>query len=274
MNALRLVHAARQDVIPHITRNDHPLSTSSTPTISAAVASVPFQPTPASFEERSRKGDDDYVKRPPNAFILYRSWKSKVLTGDGKKYRQVDLNKTIAAQWKALSPEERACWVDLAKTKACEHKMRYPNYRYRPRRVAKNNDSAPAWPPYQAIFSPASGHSHMPTPASFNVSALPSVYPTSFFGTPATVDTAHTASGDHHLGHPHESGSADVSSSSTASADAVLSMGGADFDIECRSEPSLPEIPALDVEMNFGMDEQAMDRDWQALVASWTWAEA
>ncbi|KAJ7191760.1 hypothetical protein GGX14DRAFT_338956, partial [Mycena pura] len=71
--------------------------------------------------------------RPPNAFILYRSWKSKVLTADSDgDHRQVDLNKTIASQWRALSPQQRAWWVALAKTKAHEHKMRHPDYRYRP----------------------------------------------------------------------------------------------------------------------------------------------
>ena len=98
-------------------------------------------------ERRPRKGDEDYIKRPENAFILFRRKcceERNVVEGseDGqggsaapvKKQRQADLSKMISQQWKSLSPEERQRWEDLAKEKKKEHEQMYPNYVYRPQR--------------------------------------------------------------------------------------------------------------------------------------------
>ena len=98
-------------------------------------------------ERRPRKGDEDYIKRPENAFILFRRKCCEERNGtegpeDGqsgsaapvKKQRQADLSKMISQQWKSLSPEERQRWEDLAKEKKKEHEQMYPNYVYRPQR--------------------------------------------------------------------------------------------------------------------------------------------
>lgn len=99
-------------------------------------------------ERRPKKGDDDYVKRPENAFILFRrkccedrQLAEDVATADGptKKQRQADLSKTISQQWKSLSTEERQFWEKMAKDKKKEHEALYPNYVYRPQR-AKDKD--------------------------------------------------------------------------------------------------------------------------------------
>jgi len=101
-------------------------------------------------ERRPKKGDEDYIKRPENAFILFRrkccedrnlaQGAGDAGEGDGsapptKKQRQADLSKTISQQWKSLSAEERQYWEDLAKEKKKEHEALYPNYVYRPQRV-------------------------------------------------------------------------------------------------------------------------------------------
>lgn len=96
-------------------------------------------------ERRPKKGDEDYVKRPENAFILFRrkcceDRQAQDEADDGasgpvKKQRQADLSKTISQQWKSLSAEERVYWEELAKEKKKEHEAMYPNYVYRPQRV-------------------------------------------------------------------------------------------------------------------------------------------
>jgi len=83
-------------------------------------------------ERRPKKGDEDYIKRPENAFILFRrkccedrnlaQGAGEAAEGDvsaqpTKKQRQADLSKTISQQWKSLSAEERQYWEDLAKEK-------------------------------------------------------------------------------------------------------------------------------------------------------------
>lgn len=98
-------------------------------------------------ERRPRKGDEDYIKRPENAFILFRRKcceERNVTDGpeDGqcgsvapvKKQRQADLSKMISQQWKSLTPEEKQRWESLAKEKKKEHEQMYPNYVYRPQR--------------------------------------------------------------------------------------------------------------------------------------------
>ncbi|KZT07116.1 uncharacterized protein LAESUDRAFT_133265 [Laetiporus sulphureus 93-53] len=94
-------------------------------------------------ERRPKKGDDDYIKRPENAFILFRRKccedrqaqdEADEQSGPVKKQRQADLSKTISQQWKSLSTEERQYWEELAKEKKKEHEAMYPNYVYRPQR--------------------------------------------------------------------------------------------------------------------------------------------
>jgi len=100
-------------------------------------------------ERRPKKGDEDYIKRPENAFILFRRQccedrqkaqdEAAALEGPAKKQRQADLSKTISQQWKSLSADERKFWENLAKAKKAEHEIAYPNYVYRPQR-AKDKD--------------------------------------------------------------------------------------------------------------------------------------
>ena len=99
-------------------------------------------------ERRPKKGDEDYIKRPENAFILFRRKccedrqqaidDAEETAAPIKKQRQADLSKAISQQWKSLSTDERQYWEDLAKTKKKEHELMYPNYVYRPQRVKKS----------------------------------------------------------------------------------------------------------------------------------------
>ncbi|KAJ7506123.1 hypothetical protein B0H11DRAFT_1974841, partial [Mycena galericulata] len=146
----------------------------------ATPAPVPRKSSSRAEERRPKKGDDDYVKRPENAFILFRrqccqdearalsspspapSAPSPIASGPspadppappanppGKKQRQADLSKMISQKWKALSPEERAHWEGLAKEKKREHETLHPNYVYRPQRSRPRN-SISAAPPSSA----------------------------------------------------------------------------------------------------------------------------
>ncbi|KAI9062023.1 hypothetical protein FKP32DRAFT_1677637 [Trametes sanguinea] len=120
-------------------------------------------------ERRPKKGEVGYIKRPENAWMLFRkqhvrdaaavreeavarakaakaakddaamseTGQSEEATSDeakAKKTRQADLSKSLSQQWKNLPPEEKRYWEELAKQKKEEHKMMYPNYQYRPQR--------------------------------------------------------------------------------------------------------------------------------------------
>jgi len=97
--------------------------------------------TSSEIEHRPKKGDEDYVKRPENAFILFRRHcceerqaAAEEADTPAKKQRQADLSKTISQQWKSLSADERQVWEDRAKEKKKEHEQLHPNYVYRPQR--------------------------------------------------------------------------------------------------------------------------------------------
>lgn len=100
-------------------------------------------------ERRPKKGDEDYVKRPENAFILFRRKcvddreAAAAEAGEPlKKMRQADLSKMISQQWKSLSPEDRQYWENLAKEKKREHEQLHPDYVYRPTRTKKSTTRA------------------------------------------------------------------------------------------------------------------------------------
>jgi hypothetical protein len=102
-------------------------------------------------ERRPKKGDEDYIKRPENAFILFRrkcceerqaAEEDSSAGGLTKKQRQADLSKTISQQWKSLTPEERKYWEELAKERKKEHAQMYPGYVYRPQRVRDKDGKA------------------------------------------------------------------------------------------------------------------------------------
>ncbi|KAJ3009799.1 hypothetical protein NUW54_g2671 [Trametes sanguinea] len=79
-----------------------------------------------------------HIKRPPNAFILYRAEQlvtfAPSASEDGRRHRQADLSKAISRTWNSLKKEQKQPWYDLAKEKASEHRKLYPEYVYRPRR--------------------------------------------------------------------------------------------------------------------------------------------
>ncbi|KAJ7656768.1 hypothetical protein DFH06DRAFT_1410156 [Mycena polygramma] len=133
-------------------------------------------------EWRPKKGDEGYVKRPENAFILFRrecalslssSSPSAALPGSSsaravpplRKQRQADLSKTISKRWKALSPEERAYWHDLAKEKKYQHEALHPNYVYRPaRRPGAKSRSRASDTVASALATPEGRKSSVPPP--------------------------------------------------------------------------------------------------------------
>ncbi|KXN82306.1 Repressor ROX1 [Leucoagaricus sp. SymC.cos] len=153
-------------------------------------------------ERRPRKGDSDYIKRPENAFILFRrkcceerqaAANDEKLDGPTKKQRQADLSKTISQQWKSLTPEERKVWEDKAKERKKEHEAMYPNYVYRPQRSkdrargkkagkAGKGDTEHETDPENVAFvlpMPAQRHGRSasaPTPPPYQAILLPNIY--------------------------------------------------------------------------------------------------
>lgn len=74
------------------------------------------------------------IPRPPNAWILFRKEKSKELHQANPRMSAGEISTEASRQWKAMSVEERAFYHQMAETAAQQHKVQYPDYRYKPAR--------------------------------------------------------------------------------------------------------------------------------------------
>ncbi|KAK2462630.1 hypothetical protein APHAL10511_005363 [Amanita phalloides] len=97
-----------------------------------------FPPSEAPSVTRKRcppgkRPSQGYIPRPPNAFMLFRAdfVRQKHVPGSIET-NHGSLSKIIGNCWRALPLEEKRVWEVKAKHAKAEHKIRYPNYRFRP----------------------------------------------------------------------------------------------------------------------------------------------
>ncbi|GAA5853429.1 hypothetical protein JCM8547_002454 [Rhodosporidiobolus lusitaniae] len=117
-------------------------------------ANSPFVSGPASpgktGKSHARKTAPGHIKRPPNAFILFRSHCCQTGadaeptgleppgTVQARQLAALEINNSqhisivVSQVWKGLSPEGRAYWQEKAAEAKAEHARLHPDYRYRP----------------------------------------------------------------------------------------------------------------------------------------------
>ncbi|KAL1741367.1 hypothetical protein HDZ31DRAFT_84872 [Schizophyllum fasciatum] len=83
--------------------------------------------------------EEEHIPRPSNAFMIFRRWYAKEHAGEAGRA----LSRRAGDAWKALDMPDRAVWEDKAETEKQEHARKYPDWRYRPRRRAKEPDPSP-----------------------------------------------------------------------------------------------------------------------------------
>ena len=81
----------------------------------------------------SRKKPLNHIPRPPNAFILFRSYfiKSQHVSSEVETNHST-LSKIIGLTWKNLPNEERQIWHARAKVALEDHKRKFPSYAFKP----------------------------------------------------------------------------------------------------------------------------------------------
>jgi len=82
-----------------------------------------------------------HVKRPMNAFMLYRQNMSPLFSKDGVTNHEI--SSLVGQQWQTLSDDEKAPYFLLAEMKKQEHKDLYPNYKYTPNKKDATNTNVP-----------------------------------------------------------------------------------------------------------------------------------
>lgn len=78
----------------------------------------------------SASASASHVKRPMNAFMLYRQNTSPLFKKDGLTNHEI--SSLVGIKWQTLSDDEKAPYFLLADIKKQEHKDLYPDYKYTP----------------------------------------------------------------------------------------------------------------------------------------------
>ncbi|GAA5980327.1 hypothetical protein JCM10908_001617 [Rhodotorula pacifica] len=108
-------------------------------------------------KSHTRRLDPGYVKRPPNAFILFRSHccapepkgedaqvPEPPGTAHARHLASLQLSNSqhvsviVSQVWKSLSADDKAYWEEKARLAKEEHQRLHPDYRFRPKQRAKD----------------------------------------------------------------------------------------------------------------------------------------
>ncbi|KAH8919409.1 hypothetical protein BT69DRAFT_1337321 [Atractiella rhizophila] len=82
----------------------------------------------------ARKVPPNHIKRPKNAFILYRSWfcSQEGMSKAHGVHDHRDISRIVGQMWKQLPASEKRRFEEMAEEEKAEHKRLYPDYKYKP----------------------------------------------------------------------------------------------------------------------------------------------
>jgi len=115
-----------------VSPGDLPLSTST-------VNSSPEIQEEDSPPKLKRDRTKNRTPRPANSFILYRREKHVEIMAQYKGVKTLNNNvisKIVASMWRSETPEVKAHFSALAEAEKRAHLLKYPDYKYRPRKSA------------------------------------------------------------------------------------------------------------------------------------------
>ncbi|KAG6896193.1 hypothetical protein C0992_009766 [Termitomyces sp. T32_za158] len=84
----------------------------------------------------------EHIKRPPNAWVIYRKVKSEEYrkAHPDRKFTLPEMSGIMATQWASEPEEEIRRFEQLAMEMKLEHRERHPDYRYQPRRRSPGDE--------------------------------------------------------------------------------------------------------------------------------------
>ena len=78
------------------------------------------------------KDKEHHIKRPANSFMIWAQTYRKKVFEANTTLNNAEISKLLGQQWKTLSNEEKQIYKDKAEQVKEEHKIQFPNYKYRP----------------------------------------------------------------------------------------------------------------------------------------------
>lgn len=134
------------------TLSSDPPARTATSSRSAAAAGRAVRPRSSTERKFARKRAENanYIPRPRNSFIIFRTEFVLRKTGGGEsKYGNGDddessgtLSKRASEEWHKMSDAEKQPWVERAEQEKREHALKYPDYRYKPIRHSLQRKSS------------------------------------------------------------------------------------------------------------------------------------
>ena len=92
--------------------------------------------------------DEDKIKRPMNAFMVWAQKRRKELAEEYPKMHNSEISKRLGKEWKEMSNAEKEPFQKKSKELREEHMKKYPDYKYKPK---KKKTRVPTdlqkWPP-------------------------------------------------------------------------------------------------------------------------------
>ncbi|KAJ1984825.1 slightly ste11-like protein [Dimargaris cristalligena] len=84
------------------------------------------------------RAKEEKIGRPHNSFMLYRKDMQKLVIKDNPNMNQKIVSKKVGEMWKNAPESVKEHYGRLAEQAKEEHKKKYPNYKYNPRRTDKH----------------------------------------------------------------------------------------------------------------------------------------